>query len=52
MTHTDPVCGMQVEEKEAAGKSDYNGEQFYFCCDDCKSEFERNPDQYAKRKSA
>ena len=28
----DPVCGMQVDEKEAAGKSEYRGKTVYFCC--------------------
>ncbi|HWR16455.1 MAG TPA: YHS domain-containing protein [Terriglobales bacterium] len=47
--HTDPICGMQVDEKNAAGKSDYNGQQFYFCSTDCKQKFDRNPEQYAKK---
>ena len=49
--HTDPVCGMQVDEKNAAGKSEHNGQQFYFCSPGCKQKFDRNPDEYA-RKSA
>ena len=47
--HTDPVCGMQVDEKKAAGKSEHNGKQFYFCSNSCKEKFDRNPDQYAKK---
>ena len=47
--HTDPVCGMQVDEKNAVGKSDHNGQQFYFCSLGCKEKFDRNPDQYAKK---
>lgn len=45
--HTDPVCGMQVDEKNAAGKSEHNGQQFYFCS--CKEQFDRNPEQFAKK---
>jgi len=26
----DPVCGMDVNEKTAAGKSEYRGETYYF----------------------
>jgi xanthine dehydrogenase accessory factor len=25
----------------------YGGQQFYFCCDGCKVEFERDPARYA-----
>ena len=28
---TDPVCGMQVDESEAAGKSTFRDQVFYFC---------------------
>lgn len=49
--HIDPVCGMQVDEKNAAGKSEYNGQQFYFCSPGCKQKFDGNPEEYA-RKSA
>lgn len=27
----DPVCGMEVEEKKAAGTSMYQGKIYYFC---------------------
>ena len=47
----DPVCGMNVDEKNAAAKSEHNGQQFYFCSAQCKQRFDQSPDQYA-RKSA
>ena len=43
----DPVCGMQVDEKAAAGKSDYNGKTYYFCSTQCKTRFDQSPEQYA-----
>jgi len=43
----DPVCGMNVEEKNAAGKTGYAGQMYYFCSVDCKTAFEENPAQYA-----
>lgn len=46
-THTDPVCGMQVDEQEAAGQSDYQGKTYYFCGQGCKQKFDQNPEQYA-----
>jgi YHS domain-containing protein len=47
MAATDPVCGMTVEEGDAPGKSDYEGQTYYFCSQDCKEEFDANPEDYA-----
>ena len=44
--HTDPVCGMQVDEQNAAAQSEYEGQTFYFCSEGCKEKFEQNPEQY------
>jgi Cu+-exporting ATPase len=48
-TQLDPVCNMQVDEKNAAGRSEYQGQTFYFCSQDCKERFDQNPQQYAKQ---
>ena len=42
----DPVCGMDVNPETAAGKSDYKGRTYYFCCPGCKASFERDPEKY------
>jgi Cu+-exporting ATPase len=42
----DPVCGMEVHEKEAAGKSEYKGQTYYFCSLGCKKAFEKEPEKY------
>ncbi len=47
--HTDPVCGMQVDEQQAAGQSEYQGETYYFCGQGCKQKFDQNPQQYADK---
>ncbi|HKX28021.1 MAG TPA: YHS domain-containing protein [Blastocatellia bacterium] len=44
--HTDPVCGMQVNEQQAAGKSQFQGETYYFCSQSCKNKFDQNPQLY------
>ncbi len=44
----DPVCKMDVNEKTAKLKSDYNGKTYYFCAPGCKSTFDKNPSKYAK----
>src|ERR1035437_8542964 len=43
---TDPVCGMQVDEKKAAGSSVFEGSNYYFCSAGCKKKFEANPSAY------
>jgi YHS domain-containing protein len=45
----DPVCEMPVKEEQAMKlelTSDYSGRMFYFCCAECKEEFDRNPEIY------
>ena len=42
----DPVCGMDVDEKTAAGKSEYQGKTYYFCSPGCKWKFEKEPEKY------
>ena len=49
-THRDPVCNMEVDERSAAGRSQYQGEDYYFCSQDCKQKFDRNPEQYTRQK--
>lgn len=42
----DPVCGMEVDETTAAGKSAYRDQVFYFCSQQCKQKFDNNPETY------
>jgi YHS domain-containing protein len=44
----DPVCGMDVDPKEAAGKSEFQGKTYYFCSPGCKADFDKEPQRYAK----
>ena len=44
----DPICGMTVDEKTAKFKSDYKGQTYYFCADECKHQFEKEPGRYVK----
>ncbi len=44
----DVVCGMEIDEKEAKWKSEYEGKTFYFCGPLCKMEFDENPEKYTK----
>jgi Cu+-exporting ATPase len=42
----DPVCGMDVEPATAAGKSEHNGQTYYFCSLGCKKAFDKEPEKY------
>jgi len=44
----DPICGMIVDPRKAAGKSTYAGKTYYFCNIGCKTTFDKNPAKYAK----
>ena len=48
MDQKDPVCGMNVEPDDAAGQSEFQGKTYYFCCNECKTEFDQNPQKFAK----
>src|SRR5262245_25381286 len=39
----DPVCGMMIDERAAAGTSVYDGHTIFFCSPTCKEQFDRNP---------
>ena len=44
----DPVCGMQVDEENAAGTSEYKGKRYYFCAEGCKVAFDKDPEKYVE----
>ena len=49
---TDPVCGMQVDEKTAPAKTNYGGKTYYFCSQDCADDFTKDPAKYTKTAAA
>jgi YHS domain-containing protein len=46
-TVKDPVCGMEIDPKTAAGQSDFKGQTFFFCSFGCKKAFDKEPEKYA-----
>ncbi len=42
----DPVCGMDVDPKTAAAKSEYKGQTYYFCSKGCKADFDKSPEKF------
>ena len=45
----DPVCGMEVDRANAPTAT-YKGQTYYFCSEDDKAKFVKNPEQYAGKK--
>jgi P-type Cu+ transporter len=45
---TDPICGMTVDPKSAAGKHEYNGHIYYFCSRHCLAKFREDPERFVK----
>jgi Ala-tRNA(Pro) deacylase len=48
MSSIDPVCGATIEGTGVAGRTELEGETYYFCSQRCKMEFDDNPYAYAR----
>ena len=42
----DPVCGMRIDAENAPAFSTYQEHTYYFCCDNCKQQFDADPEKY------
>lgn len=45
-TAKDPVCGMEVDTRNAQWTSEFNGQTYYFCAPGCKKQFDKNPEHF------
>ncbi|HBB88445.1 MAG TPA: copper-transporting ATPase [Blastocatellia bacterium] len=45
----DPVCGMTVSPKTAAGSFAYNGQTYYFCSKHCLAKFQSDPGPFLNK---
>lgn len=44
----DPICKMEVNPEDAAGKVEYKGKTYYFCAVGCMKRFQENPEKYVE----
>ena len=44
--YINPVCGAVVDPARALSSITLRGQTHYFCCQGCRTEFERDPDKY------
>ncbi|MBI2880149.1 MAG: heavy metal translocating P-type ATPase, partial [Candidatus Tectomicrobia bacterium] len=42
----DPVCGMDVDDRSAPFKLNYDGETYYFCSESCQASFSADAERY------
>ena len=52
MTAIDPVCGMSIEEKDAAATSVYEGKTYFFCSPSCKTKFDKDPEVFVSTEAS
>jgi Cu+-exporting ATPase len=43
---------MEVDERTAAARSQYEGDTYYFCSEECKRRFDADPERYVSRTEA
>ena len=48
----DPVCKMEVDERNPAATSEYQGKTYYFCAPGCKRAFDKNPEEFLQSEGA
>lgn len=48
----DHVCHMDVDEKTAKFKCEYEGDTYSFCSEQCLKKFEADPERYVSRTEA
>ena len=49
---TDPVCGMKIEERRTELQTQFGGKKYFFCSDECRKEFEADPNEYVETAAA
>ena len=47
----DPVCGMTIDSESATAVKQVKGQTYYFCSAACATEFDANPERYARQAS-
>ncbi len=47
--YVDPVCGMSVVPSDAEYHTEYEGNNYYFCCAHCQHSFEKDPHRYLEK---
>jgi YHS domain-containing protein len=44
----DPVCGMEIDDKQSEFQMMFAGRKYSFCSDECRKEFAERPDEFVE----
>ena len=44
--YVNPVCGAVIDPRRALSRVTVRDQTHYFCCQGCRTEFDRDPDKY------
>jgi P-type Cu+ transporter len=44
----DPVCGMKVDDNNPKFQAQFDGRNYSFCSEQCKTKFEQSPKEYVE----
>ena len=47
----DPVCGMDIDPRDAVGSHEHDGQPYFFCSKTCLEKFRAEPDKYLTQRS-
>lgn len=47
----DPVCGMRINKNTAASEAEYRGHKFYFCINECREKFLKEPERWISERT-
>lgn len=45
----DPVCKMDISRDDAESSAQYKGREYYFCSEECRETFEKEPEKYSEK---
>jgi P-type Cu+ transporter len=45
----DPVCGMDVNDRDAKATAQHGGKSYNFCSTECRDQFQKNPERYTRQ---
>jgi YHS domain-containing protein len=44
----DPVCGTTIDDRQPEFQMQFAGKKYYFCSDECRKEFEEQPEEFVE----
>jgi Cu+-exporting ATPase len=48
----DPICGMEIEDRDSVIKRKYMGKTYFFCSFSCRDAFDAEPQKYSDRNNS